>query len=167
MTSTAAAEASIQERYFAEVTCFGCGPRNAKGLRLRSYPVPGATDHSVRAAFAPWPEHDNGYGFLNGGIIATLLDCHGAAAIALTLADLGIVPDGTLHFVTAGIEVSYRRPAPLRDPVELRGQVVAADDSEITVATELWWEDKLRAAATAHWKRWRPRPGQQPPPPIH
>ena len=52
------------------MTCFGCGPANPRGLRLKSY----VGDGCVTATFMPWPEHDNGLGFLNGGIIATLLD---------------------------------------------------------------------------------------------
>lgn len=50
------------------MTCFGCGPANPRGLRLQSY----LGDGHVTATFTPWPEHDNGLGFLNGGIIATL-----------------------------------------------------------------------------------------------
>ena len=61
---------SIQERLFPTLRCFGCGPANPKGLRLRSFPAEGW----VVARFAPWPEHDNGLGYLNGGIIATVLD---------------------------------------------------------------------------------------------
>ena len=70
---------SIQERLFPTLRCFGCGPANPKGLRLRSFPAEGW----VVARFAPWPEHDNGLGYLNGGIIATVLDCHSAAVVLL------------------------------------------------------------------------------------
>ena len=70
-------ELSIQERLYPHLTCFGCGHANPKGLHLRSYPG----DGEVTATFRPWPEHDNGFGFLNGGIIATVLDCHSGAAV--------------------------------------------------------------------------------------
>ena len=69
---------SLQQRYFPDLPCFGCGPANERGLRLNSYVE---EDGAIRARFLPWPEHDNGLGFLNGGIIATLLDCHSAAAV--------------------------------------------------------------------------------------
>ncbi len=150
---------SIQEHYFADLTCFGCGPRNDKGLRLRSFP---RTDDAVIATFLPWPEHDNGLGYLNGGIIATLLDCHSAAAMVLTAVRRGIAPDGTLHYVTAGLEVRYLRPSPLRDPVELVARTAKADDREMSVEVELWWQDKVRATAVANWKRWRPRSASTP-----
>lgn len=155
MTTPYGSGLSIQDRFLAEVPCFGCGPNNLKGLRLKSFET---GDGSVRAEFQPWPEHDNGLGYLNGGIIATLLDCHSAAVVVLASTARGLVPDGTLAYVTAGIDVSYRRPSPLVEPAELVARVVSADDDEIRVDAELWWQDKLRATARSSWKRWRPRP---------
>jgi len=154
MSGGSEAEASIQDRYFAELRCFGCGPRNAKGLRLRSFP---SEDETVRARFVPWPEHYNGIGFLNGGIIATLLDCHSAAAVAVRSEQLGLAPNGLLHYVTAGLDVRYLRPAPLEEAVDLVARVGSADENEMRVEVELWWEDKPRAVGQATWKRWRPR----------
>ena len=154
MTDVADSAPSIQDQYFADLTCFGCGPKNAKGLKLRSFAV---DDGSVRASFRPWPEHDNGLGFLNGGIIATVLDCHSAAGMIVQAAQDGLVLDGTLPYVTAGIDLRYLRPSPLHDPVELIARVASADESEIVVGVELWWQDKIRANASATWKRWRPR----------
>ena len=146
---------SIQDRLAPELTCFGCGPANANGLRLRSFPGPdGAT-----ATFTPWPEHDNGLGYLNGGIISTVLDCHSAAAV-LDEADRrgwGPLPGASLAYVTAGLDVRYLRPAPLTEPVTLRAVVSEAGESAMTVDVELLWDGKPRAVAVALWKRWRPR----------
>ena len=149
-------EVSIQERFFPEMACFGCGPSNPKGLQLRSYPAP---DGSVVAHFMPWPEHNSGVGYLNGGIIATLLDCHSAAAVTLMAYERGWTPigDAPLSYVTSGLDVRYIRPSPLDEPVELRAVITAADDAEMTSTVELMWDGKLRATATALWKRWRPR----------
>ena len=68
---------SVQESLYPELTCFGCGHANPDGFHLRSY----VDRDLVVAEFTPWPEHDNGFGFLNGGIISTVLDCHGAAVV--------------------------------------------------------------------------------------
>jgi hypothetical protein len=59
---------SIQEALYPELTCFGCGHANPDGFHLRSYD----DGERVVAEFTPWPEHDAGFGFLNGGIIATV-----------------------------------------------------------------------------------------------
>src|SRR5215218_3943555 len=99
-------EQSLQERYLADMRCFGCGPANEKGLRLRSH---AADDGVVTAQFTPWPEHDNGVGYLNGGIIATILDCHSAAAVTHEAFVRGWPALGAakLPYVTAGLDVRY------------------------------------------------------------
>ena len=144
---------SIQERLYPGLPCFGCG--NPKGLMLRSYPGEG----TVVASFHPWPEHDNGLGFLNGGILSTVLDCHSAAAVMLEAETRGLapLPGAALSYVTAGLDVRYLRPSPLHEPSELTAVVIAVDDDEMTVHVELVHAAKTRAVATAVWKRWRPR----------
>ena len=147
---------SIQERLVPELTCFGCGPAHDRGLRLRSRPG----EQGVTASFTPSLEHDNGLGYLNGGIISTLLDCHSAAAV-LHEADVrgwGPLPGADLAYVTAGLDVRYLRPAPLKETVSLLAVVTTAAEPEMTVEVQLHWDGKPRAVAVARWKRWRPRP---------
>ena len=146
---------SIQDRLYPDATCFGCGLANPKGLHLRSY----VEGDAVVATFMPWPEHDNGMGYLNGGIIATLLDCH-TGAVVLHEADRQgweAYPGAAYAFVTAGLDLRYLRPAPLTEPVELRAVITASDESVITVDAQLVWDGKPRAEASTLWKRWRPR----------
>lgn len=146
---------SIQDRLFADLPCFGCGPANERGLRLKSYLV----DGEFQARFMPWPEHDNGAGYLNGGIIATLLDCHSAAAALWEAAyqGWGPLPGAAISHVTAGLDVRYLRPAPLRESVDLRARVTSAEEDEIVCGVELVWDDKVRATGVSRWRRWRPR----------
>jgi acyl-coenzyme A thioesterase PaaI-like protein len=150
---------SIQDRFFPSLTCFGCGPRNDKGLRLKSY----LEDGGVVARFTPWPEHDNGLGYLNGGIISTVLDCHSAAVVIEETARRGWAraADGSgevgLQYVTAGLDVRYLRPTPLHETLLLRGCVLEASEDQVTADVEIVWDGKPRASATALWKRWRPR----------
>lgn len=146
---------SIQERLYPTLPCFGCGQANPKGLRLRSYPA----GDSVVATFTPWPEHDSGLGYLNGGIIATVLDCHSAAVVMLEADRHGWAAIGgaALPYVTSGLDVRYLRPSPLSDSVELRGGLISVHEAEITAEVELVWQGKTRASATARWKRWRTR----------
>ena len=126
---------------------------------LRSYPDEGA----VVARFLPWPEHDNGLGFLNGGIISTVLDCHCAAAVMLEAEELGVtpLPGAALSYVTASLDVAgWPLPgptAPLHEASDLTAVVTSADDNEMTVQIELVHGGTTRAVATAVWKRWRPR----------
>lgn len=147
---------SIQDTWFPDMLCFGCGPANPDGLQLKSL---AEGEWGATATFLPWPQHDNGLGYLNGGIIATLLDCHSAAAVVHVAYGHGWPPlaGAALPYVTAGLDVRYRRPAPLAEPVSLFAEVVAADENEMTCQVRLEWDGKLRAEGTAVWKRWRPR----------
>jgi acyl-coenzyme A thioesterase PaaI-like protein len=147
---------SIQERLYPQLTCFGCGHGNPKGLHLRSYPDAGG----VVARFRPWPEHDNGAGFLNGGIIATVLDCHSGAAVYHHVG-VGIPSVGgemPPMFVTAGLAIRYLRPVPLHEELVLRAVVTSADPDLVVVEAQVEWDGKPRAVATSDWRHWRPRP---------
>lgn len=147
---------SLQARYFPTLPCFGCGPVNEKGLRLESFEAEGG---DVVAEFMPWPEHDNGLGFLNGGIIATLLDCHSAAAVVheAFARGWGPLPGAALSHVTSGLDVRYLRPTPLRERVHLVGSIVTSTEPEIVARVRVEHDGKVRAEATATWRRWRPR----------
>ena len=147
---------SVQERLFPDLPCFGCGHANPKGLRLRSYEA----ETGVTAEFTPWPEHDNGLGYLNGGIISTVLDCHSAAAGVLEAERRGwpALPGAALPYVTAGLDVRFLRPTPLLGASTLTAVVVEASEAQMTVEVALHRDGKVRAEAVAVWKRWRPRP---------
>ncbi|HET6344726.1 MAG TPA: PaaI family thioesterase, partial [Myxococcota bacterium] len=66
------AEQGLQERYAPHSTCFGCGPSNPDGLRIRSID----RGDAVVADWTPGLHHEAFPGMLNGGIIGALLDCH-------------------------------------------------------------------------------------------
>jgi acyl-coenzyme A thioesterase PaaI-like protein len=146
---------SIQESLYPELTCFGCGHANGRGLHLRSY-----RDGDLTVAeFTPGPEHDNGLGFLNGGIITTVLDCHGAAVVMWEAAqrEWFAGQEVPVPFVTAGFEVRFLRPTPLGRTVHLTASPLSLDETEIVVGSELEFGDKVRATMTATWRRFRPR----------
>ena len=72
---------SVQERFAPQNICFGCGPANAKGLRIRSFEE---GDHLV-ATWTPEAHHQAFPGVLNGGIVGALLDCHSNWAATMAL----------------------------------------------------------------------------------
>ena len=128
--------------------CWGCGADNPDGLQLKS-----AWDGEVAVArWQPHAEHAAGpRHVLNGGIIATLLDCHGVCiAIADAYAREGraIGSDPDLWYATASMRIDYARPTPLEAAVSLRGWVVTIEDRFTTVECELDADGKVRARAT-------------------
>lgn len=146
---------SIQESLYPQMTCFGCGHANPKGFHLRSY----RDDELTVAEFTARPEHDNGFGFLNGGVISTVLDCHGAAVVMWEAAqrEWQAAPGAPVPFITAGFEVRFLRPTPLGPPVRLTAVPVSVNEMQIVVGSELEVDGKTRATMTATWRRFRPR----------
>jgi acyl-coenzyme A thioesterase PaaI-like protein len=127
--------------------CWGCGADNPAGLQLKSY-----WDGEVAVANAKAsPEHAAGPRHLvNGGIIATLLDCHGvgtaiADAYRQDGREIGSEPE--IWFATASMTVEYLRPTALTDELFLRATVVQRQDRRTTVDCVLEAGGKERARA--------------------
>lgn len=133
--------------------CWGCGAQNPAGLHLKSY-----WDDGIAIAqwvpgeqFAAGPRH-----FVNGGIIATLLDCHG---VCTAIADafrrehrpIGAEPD--IWHATVSLSVEYLRPTPIGEVVRLTGRVLTVEGATTLVECVLWAQAKERARAVVRSKR--------------
>ena len=125
-------ESSLQERYAPHNACFGCGPANPQGLRIRSFPE----GDDVVAEWSAQPYHEAFSGMLNGGIIGALLDCHSnwTAAYYLMRRAGAEAPPCT---VTAEYSVKLRRPTPSAAAVRLRARVVESSDDRAVVESSL------------------------------
>jgi acyl-coenzyme A thioesterase PaaI-like protein len=112
-------EPSLQERYAPHNACFGCGPANPQGLRIRSR----AEGDLVVAEWTPAEHHQAFPGVLNGGIIGALLDCHcnWTAAYHLMKQTGADSPPCT---VTADYAITLKRPTPMTGPVRLEARPV-------------------------------------------
>ena len=125
---------SLQDQYAPENRCFGCGPANEKGLRIKSF-VSG-DGGEVAAEWRPEPHHEAYAGMLCGGIIGALLDCHSnwAAAMHLMRKAGQDTPPCT---VTARLEVRYLRPTPMAGGVLLKAHVTDSGADRATVEASL------------------------------
>ncbi|MDE2879320.1 PaaI family thioesterase [Candidatus Palauibacter soopunensis] len=126
---------ALQERYAPESICFGCGPANPEGLRLRSFPATG-DGYEVEAEWTPGPNHRAFPGMINGGIIGALLDCQGnwcAAWYFMRTRGLDHPP----VTVTAEYTVRLRKPTPSDAPVQLRARVAEAGERKVVVEADL------------------------------
>ena len=125
-------EKSLQETYAPQNACFGCGPANEKGLRIRSF----LRGDEFVAEWTPEPHHEAFPGVLNGGIVGTLLDCHAnwCAATHLMKKTGATSPPCT---VTAAYSVKLRKPTPSDRPLTLRARVVESADDRATVEATL------------------------------
>ena len=130
-------EASLQDTYAPHNRCFGCGPANAQGLRLKSRVSPAwAESGEVTCDWTPAPQYEAFTGMLNGGIIGALLDCHSnwTAAWHLMNAQKLDFPPST---VTSEFHVKLKRPTPSKGPVRLRARVVESEGDRAVVEAEL------------------------------
>lgn len=134
---------SVQERYAAANRCFGCGPANPQGLRLRSFPSPDRAGELV-AWFQPAPHHLAFDGIVNGGIIGALLDCHSNWTAAVALMQRG-GQDAPPCTVTADFHVVLRRPTPLAATLLVRAHPVEISDDRAVVEATLEAEGKVTA----------------------
>ena len=133
-------EPSLQERYAPTSICYGCGPANEHGLRIRSI----AHGDEVVADWTPAKHHEAFPGVLNGGIIGSLLDCHSNWTAAWHLMQRAGA-DHTPCTVTADYHVKLLRPTPTDGPVHLVARVVDSTDDRATIEAELHAGGKICA----------------------
>jgi acyl-coenzyme A thioesterase PaaI-like protein len=131
---------SLQETYAPANACFGCGPANEKGLRIRSF----LEGDELVCDWKPEPHHLAFDGIVNGGICGALLDCHSnwAAAVYLMNAKHPSAPPCT---VTAEFAVKLKRPTPLDATLHLRAKVVDSTGDQAIVEATLSANGKVTA----------------------
>ena len=131
-------EKAFQDTYPEALShCYGCGRLNADGLQIKSY---WQGDIAV-CRYTPRDHHIAIPGFVYGGLIASLIDCHstGTASAAASRA-LGkpLGSDPSLRFVTASLKVDYIRPTPLGMPLEIRAWPSEVKERKVVVESELY-----------------------------
>jgi acyl-coenzyme A thioesterase PaaI-like protein len=130
-------EMAFQDYYPDDLAhCYGCGKLNDKGLQIKSY---WDGDETV-CRFRPRPEHTAMPGFVYGGLIASLIDCHGtgtAAAAAYRAAGREMSSEPPLRFVTGKLEVSYLKPTPIDAELEIRGVVKEIKGRKVVIESTL------------------------------
>jgi len=128
-------EKSLQETYAPKSICYGCGPANDKGLKIRSF----AEGNDVICQWQPSPQHQAFPGMLNGGIIGSLLDCH-----CNWTAAYGLMKKWNLTelpcTVTAEYTIKLLRPTPVAGLIHLRARV-----TEFIKEDRAWVEGELIA----------------------
>lgn len=138
MTTTS----SFQEHYPEETQhCYGCGPLNERGLHIQSY---WDGDETI-CRFDPKPYHTAMPGYVYGGLIASLIDCHGtgsAAAFAHRAEGRELGTEPALRYVTASLHVDYLKPTPLGVTLTLRGREKGIEGRAVTVGVSLYAEEQ-------------------------
>lgn len=136
---------AFQDYYTEEHSaCYGCGRMNPHGLKIKSY---WDGDESV-CKFMPHPYHTAVPGYVYGGLIASVIDCHStgtAAAMAYRQAGRTMGTGEELRFVTASLHVDYLRPTPIDAPMELRGKIKSFQGRKAVIEVSLSSKGQLCA----------------------
>jgi acyl-coenzyme A thioesterase PaaI-like protein len=134
---------SFQDYYPDELSyCYGCGRLNENGLQIKTY---WDGDETI-SIFIPKPHHIAIPGYVYGGLIASLIDCHGTgtvAAAAYKAENSSMDTQPPFRFVTASLHVDYLKPTPLGVPLEIRGKVKEIKGRKIIVEATLSANGKL------------------------
>lgn len=127
--------AAVQDLYPDDLAhCYGCGRLNTGGLHVRSR---WEGDETV-ARLTPRPEHTAIPGYVYGGLVASLIDCHGTGSAALAAwRATAAAPDGETgsppRFVTASLQVDFLRPTPIGEELEARGRIAEVGARKVVV----------------------------------
>ncbi len=132
---------SVQLEYAPNSICFGCGPANADGLRIESHRI----DNGLVMEYLPNDSHQAFPGMINGGIIGTLLDCHGNWTAAVGLMDKNRLSEPPCT-VTASYSVILRRPTPLGERLIVTSQITEIEGNKVKVELLLEANGKICAS---------------------
>lgn len=129
---------AIQDCYEDDFAhCYGCGRLNTQGLQIKSYHEGDETICRILpAAYYTGGKSD----ILYGGLIASLIDCHGAGTAAAAKAEaegIRLAPGKVPRFVTASLKVDYLAPTPVGVELELRGRTTDINGRKVTVTVTL------------------------------
>lgn len=150
---------SLQDRFAPKLICFGCGPANEKGLRIKSF----VEGDRIVAEFQPELSHQAFEGMLNGGIIGTLLDCHMNWTAAWHLMETSSATKPPCS-VTSEFTVKFKAPTPVESPIKLVARVVESAERWAKTEAELIADGEVTALGSGvfvavkeghpAWHRW-------------
>ena len=130
-------EKAFQDYYEDETSyCYGCGRLNEHGLQIKSY----WEGEEAVAHFQPRPYHMAIPGYVYGGLIASLIDCHStgmAAAAAYRAAGRELGTEPSLRFLTASLQVDYLQPTPIDALLEIRARVKEIKGRKVVITASL------------------------------
>ncbi|MCP3875555.1 MAG: PaaI family thioesterase [Desulfobacteraceae bacterium] len=124
--------------------CYGCGRLNDHGLQIKSY---WDGDQSV-ASYIPNEQHMALPGFVYGGLIASLIDCHctgTAAAASYKKEGRDMDSEPALRFVTASLKVDFLAPTPLGPAIEIRGKILEVTEKKAVIEASVIVENIICA----------------------
>lgn len=137
---------AIQDEYPEDFAwCYGCGRLNKEGHQFRT----GWQGEETVTVYNPKPEHTAIPGFVYGGLIASLVDCHGTGSASLALhRKNGFEPgsgEAPPRFVTASLHVDYKKPTPQGKTLKAVGRIEEIHPKKFRILVDVFAEEELVA----------------------
>jgi acyl-coenzyme A thioesterase PaaI-like protein len=137
---------AIQDDYPEDFAwCYGCGRMNPEGHHFRT----GWDEGETVTYFKPASAHKSIPGFVYGGLVASLIDCHGTGSASLALhRKNGLEPgsgEAPPRFVTASLHVDFLKPTPEGQMLKAVGKVEEIHPKKFKVAVEVFAGDVVCA----------------------
>ncbi len=135
-------EESLQERYAPNSICFGCGPKNKNGFRIQSI----VKGDIIVADFKPKKYYHAFRGYLSGGAISVVMDCHSNwSAAYYIMKNRG--EDKIPPTVTAQYTVTFLKPTPMGIKLQLKAKCINVYTNKAEIETELIANGEVTAKA--------------------
>ena len=133
----------IFQDYMPNNICFGCGKNIKNGLHIKSY----WEGEFAESIWSPKSIHQGWRGIMNGGIIATIIDCHTmgtsmAYAYKYERRPLGSYPE--YKYATGSINIKYIKPTPNKT-VLLRAKILSYSEKKVLISCEVISDGKITA----------------------
>lgn len=145
---------ALQDLAAPDGICFGCGPKNVHGLKIKSYwdddGVHVITKHIPDGCFTGWPS------LVYGGLISCLIDCHSCWTVMANhyraeARDVGTLP--RIDCVTGSLSIQYIKPTPMGVPLTLKARIEGNVERKTRVLCEVYAEDRLTAVGDSIFVR--------------
>lgn len=131
----------IQDSYPDTIAiCYGCGRNNPHGLHIET--VWDGEEGVCR--FTPQDYHTAFPGFVYGGLLASLIDCHSVGTAIAAMYDAEQRAPGTdpeITAVTANLNVDYLKPTPIGVELVLRARIEELTPKKAIVTCSLYAGD--------------------------
>lgn len=129
---------AFQDQYSEDVSyCYGCGRLNEYGLQIKSF----WDGEEAVCSYRPRPYHIAVPGYVYGGLIASLIDCHStgtAAAAAYRQAGRPMDTEPQFRYVTASLHVDYLKPTPIDEVLTIRARVQDIKGRKVIIISSLY-----------------------------
>ena len=140
---------SLQDKYAPNSKCFGCGPKNSLGLKIKSY-VDKENSHMIICRWTPSYYHQAFDNILNGGICGSILDCHSNWTAAYFLMKHNCL-NSTPCTVTADYHVKLKKPTPVNTELLLQAKVLGIENNQAKIEANLIADNKITATCLGNF----------------